>query len=77
MAFTEEEKRERKNARQREYAKRTNYAAHVKYQKANVKQYTLKFIINTEGDMIEHLEKQPNKAGYIKALIKKDMETYR
>lgn len=35
--FTEEERRERKNARQREYAKRTNYAANNAY---NKKTYT-------------------------------------
>lgn len=73
MALTEEEKRERKNARQKEYEKRTGYAAQKKYNEANIKQYTLKFMASTEADMIEHLERQPNKAGYIKALIKKDM----
>ena len=31
--FTEEEARERKNARQREYSKKTGYAAQEKYKK--------------------------------------------
>ena len=73
MPLTEEEKRERKNARQSEYSKKTNYAAQRKYEKNTVKQYTLKFMTSTEDDLIEHLEKQPNKTGYIKELIRKDM----
>ena len=32
-------------------------------------------MINTEQDIIDWLEKQPNKAGYIKALIRADMES--
>ena len=74
MALTDEEKRARKNARQKEYDKKTNYASQQRYAKQNVRQFTFRFMMNTERDMIEHLEKQPNKSGYIKALIKKDME---
>ena len=74
MPVSEEEKRARKNARQSEYSKRTNYAAQKKYEKSTVKQYTLKFMTSTESDLIEHLERQPNKSGYIKELIKKDMK---
>ena len=74
MALTEEEKRERKNARQREYGKKTNYAAQQKYSKTNVKQFTIRFMTSTEHDLIEHLEKQSNKSGYIKNLIKKDID---
>ena len=72
--LTEEEKRERKNARQAEYAKKTGYAANHKYDKANTKQYTLKFMKTTESDIIEHLDSQENKNGYIKALIRADMK---
>lgn len=72
--FTEEEARERKNARQREYAKRTGYASSKKYEKDNVKRYVVKLVVNTEQDIIDWLEEQDNKAGYIKNLIKEDME---
>jgi len=72
--FTEEEARERKNARQREYLKNTHYAANSKYEKENVKRYVVKVISNTEQDIIAKLDKQGNKMGYIKALIRKDIE---
>ena len=41
----------------------------AKYRKA----YSLVFISKTEQDMIDWLESQPNKAGYIKNLIREDM----
>lgn len=72
--YTEEEARERKNARQREYAKRTGYASSVKYEKNNVKRYVVKVIVNTEKDIIDMLESQDNKAGYIKQLIREDIK---
>lgn len=71
--FTEEEARERKNARQREYAKRTRYASSIKYEKNNVKRYVINAVINTESDIIERLEQEENKSGYIKNLIRKDI----
>lgn len=46
--------------------------ASAKYAKANVKQMTLKFF-PTEADIYEHLQAQPNKMGYIKELIRRDM----
>lgn len=44
------------------------------YMKENVKQ--IKFGLNkkTEADLLDWLEQQPNKQGYIKELIRKDME---
>ena len=72
--LTEEEKRERKNARQSEYAKRTNYAANSKYIKEHMKPYTLRLSLVTEQDLIDLLESQPNKAGYIKELMRQDLE---
>lgn len=59
---------------QREYAKRSGYAANKKYNKEKVKRYVVNCMINTEQDLIAHLEKQENKAGYIKKLIREDME---
>ena len=58
---------------QREYSKRTNYAAQRKYDKNNTKRYSLVCMKNTEADIIEQLEKQENKAGYIKKLIRDDI----
>lgn len=70
----DKEARERKNARQREYAKRTGYAANNKYEKENIKRYVIKVVVNTEQDIIERLESQDNKMGYIKKLIREDIE---
>jgi hypothetical protein len=72
--YTEEEARERKNARQREYAKKTNYAASTRSEKRNVRRYIVKASINTEMDIIEKLESTPNKMGYIKQLIRADIQ---
>lgn len=47
--------------------------AQAKYNKANVRQTAVRFY-PSERDMWEWLEKQPNKAGYIKELIRADME---
>ena len=47
--------------------------ATAKYQKANRVNLSLNFVRSTEGDLIEALEKEPNKAGYIKRLIREDI----
>lgn len=75
--FTEEEARERKNARQREYAKKTGYAADIKSKKKNTKRYVLQVTISTESDIIAKLDEEKNKQGYatyIKSLIRNDLE---
>ncbi len=41
------------------------------------KQFKLDCIITTEKDIIEKLESVPNKAGYIKALIRADIEVHK
>ncbi len=46
----------------------------VLYQKSNIKQIKINLNTKTDASLIEHLEKQPNKQGYIKKLIKDDME---
>ena len=69
-----EEARERKNARQREYAKRTKYAANNKYQKKGTTSISIRMINSTDSDIIACLENQPNKAGYIKQLIRDDIQ---
>ena len=40
----------------------------------NSKCYSLKVMTRTEADIIEKLDSVPNKAGYIKELIRRDIE---
>jgi len=47
---------------------------YTKWRKNNLKQIPLKLNVVTDKDVIEHLEKQPNKREYIIKLIRKDME---
>lgn len=44
----------------------------TRYNKENTKTYLLRCNIKTDKDVIEHLEKQDNKNGYIKGLILSD-----
>lgn len=60
--------------KQKEYNKRTKYAAQTKYEKNNAVRYSLKFIRSTEADIIKKLESVENKSGYIKSLIRKDIQ---
>lgn len=48
--------------------------AQAKYNKAHTKQVTLRLNKRTEADIIERLEEVGNKQGYIKALIRADVE---
>lgn len=45
-----------------------------RYKKKNIKQVKLDLNINTEQDIIEWLNKQPNKQGKIKELIRREIE---
>lgn len=47
--------------------------ANEKYRRESVRQFAVRFY-PADSDAWEHLQKQPNKAGYIKALIRADME---
>ena len=58
---------------QKDYNKRSGYAANKKYDKAHTKMYGVKVVITTEREIYEKLENTPNKSGYIKELIKKDI----
>lgn len=49
--------------------------ASMKYDKANTKQITFKFNLNTDADILEKLASVPNKQGYIKELIRKDLKS--
>ena len=58
---------------QKDYNKRSGYVANKKYDKAHTKMYGVKVVITTEREIYEKLENTPNKSGYIKELIKKDI----
>ena len=71
--FTPEEVRERKNQRQREYSKATNYASQKDYNKQHGKNINIRVFTPQDDDIIEFLETLPNKAGYMKDLIRADI----
>lgn len=48
--------------------------AQEKYNKSKTKSFTFKFNKRTDADIITHLEGMENKQGYIKELIRKDLE---
>ena len=45
-----------------------------RWQAENITRYVIKVARKTEGDILAQLEKQTNKAGYIKTLIRADIE---
>ncbi len=47
--------------------------AHAIWQKNNTKSITIRLMSRTESDIINRLDSVPNKAGYIKALIRADI----
>ena len=47
--------------------------ASIKYNSTHVKQIKLNLNLRTDQDIINHLETLENKQGYIKELIRKDM----
>lgn len=52
-----------------------NYIQSInKYNKEKMKLYSVRFHKENQRDIIEHLDNQPNKAGYIARLIREDME---
>ena len=44
-----------------------------RYKKNNTKQYNVVLNLRTDKALIEHMDKQTNKQGYVKSLIKSDM----
>lgn len=48
--------------------------AHYEWTKKNTTRFTVKLNHNTDGDILEHLDKQENKQGYVKQLIREDMK---
>jgi hypothetical protein len=50
------------------------YSAQEKYHAKNRQTMTIAFMKSTEQDLLDWLDKAPNKAGYIKELIREDMK---
>lgn len=48
--------------------------ASIKYDRDNTKRIFIKLNINTDKDILDHLENKPNKQGYIKELIRNDIK---
>lgn len=77
MPFSEEEKRLRKNQRQRDYAKRTGYAANRRYDAAHPeKSAVIAFKLQhpKDDDIIERINGVENKAEYLRMLVRRDIE---
>lgn len=55
---------------QQSYSKRTNYAAQKKYDAEKVKHYHLKLNMLLDSDIIDALESESNKNGFIKECIR-------
>ncbi len=53
--------------------KKAHVQAAMKYNKTNVKQVKLNLNRKTDADIIEALEAVPNTQGYIKELIRRDL----
>lgn len=46
----------------------------IKYDRENTKRVYIKLNKNTDSDILYYLDSKPNKQGYIKELIRKDMK---
>ncbi len=66
-----------KNEIQREYAKRSGYAASKKYLAEHGKLVSVRLITPQDNDILTKLENVPSKSGYIKALIRADIEAHK
>ena len=49
-------------------------AAKKRWDKQNTRSYTIKLNRNTDGDIMDKLDKTPNRQGYIKRLIRADID---
>lgn len=73
MAQSEKAK-QNKREYNKEYNKKTGYAAQNKYLRERSKQIIFRLFSPQEDDIADWLDKQPNKSGYIKDLIREDMK---
>lgn len=51
-------------------------APQIKYMKKTIRRFTVDLNRNTEPELLEYLEKQPNVAKFIKQLIRADMDAH-
>lgn len=54
--------------------RKAHVKASMKYNAKNVKQLKMNLNLKTDADIIEHLNQKNNVQGYIKDLIRKDMD---
>ena len=52
----------------------TYYPANKRYERDTLLKVTVSFNRNTEPDLVERMEEQDSKAGYLKRLVKEDVE---
>ena len=57
--------------------KAKQYARNSAWNQSHTTLINLRFVRTTEADLLAHLNAQPNKSGYIKSLIRADMERTR
>ncbi len=57
-----------------EEAKKKSYAYRTDWDRSNTRRTSLKFNNRTDADIIDRLDKVGNVAGYIKKLIREDIE---
>lgn len=69
-----EEERLKKLARQKKYEKESRYAAKNKYLEKSTKAFCLRFMSESDADVIAKINSVPNKADYIRKLIRADLE---
>lgn len=50
------------------------YESNARYEKENLLRVMVKFNRKTEPDLVERVESQENRAGYLKRLVKEDIE---
>lgn len=56
------------------YEKHTGYAAQTEYKKENTKQTALQLNIKTDAGILQKPEEMPNKQGFIKDSIRRNMQ---
>ena len=53
------------------------YKASMKYDATNTRQIKMKLNIKTDADILEKLDSVSNKQGYIKSLIRRDLNEHK
>lgn len=52
----------------------TYYESNARYERENLMRVMVKFNRKTEPELVERMEEQENRAGYLKRLVKDDIE---